>query len=34
MQEIAKLDRNRRYISGDFWVLKDGPYTIANLWDE
>jgi alcohol dehydrogenase (NADP+) len=34
MQEIAGLDRNRRYISGDFWVVEGGPYTIANLWDE
>ena len=34
MQEIAGLDRNRRYISGYFWVVEGGPYTIANLWDE
>jgi len=34
MQEIARLDRNRRYISGYFWVVEGGPYTIENLWDE
>lgn len=34
MQEIAGLDHNRRYISGDFWVVEGGPYTIGNLWDE
>jgi alcohol dehydrogenase (NADP+) len=34
MQEMAGLDRNRRYVSGDFWAMKGSPYTIANLWDE
>ena len=34
MQEIAGLDRHRRYISGTFWAMEGGPYTIANLWDE
>jgi alcohol dehydrogenase (NADP+) len=34
MQDIAELDRHRRYISGSFWVLDGGPYTIENLWDE
>ncbi|XOF32454.1 MAG: aldo/keto reductase [Candidatus Electrothrix sp. YB6] len=34
MLEIAGLDRNRRYVSGAFWALKDGPYTVANLWNE
>jgi len=34
MKTIAGLDRQRRYISGDFWALRDGPYTLANLWDE
>lgn len=34
MQEMAGLDRNRRYVSGDFWALEGSPYTIANLWDE
>jgi alcohol dehydrogenase (NADP+) len=34
MQEIAALDRHRRYISGSFWVMDGGPYTIENLWDE
>ncbi|MDA0865382.1 MAG: aldo/keto reductase [Cyanobacteria bacterium] len=31
---IAALDRDRRYVSGAFWVVEGGPYTIANLWDE
>lgn len=31
---IASLDRNRRYVSGGFWVMEGGPYTLANLWDE
>ena len=34
MQEIADLDRHRRYISGSFWAQEGSPYTIANLWDE
>ena len=34
MQEIAGLNRHRRYISGTFWAMEGGPYTIANLWDE
>ena len=34
IQEIAGLDRNRRYISGKFWVFEGSPYTVANLWDE
>jgi alcohol dehydrogenase (NADP+) len=34
MQRIAGLDRHRRYVDGNFWVLPGGPYTLANLWDE
>jgi len=34
MQEIAGLDRNRRYVDGTFWAIEGGPYTVANLWDE
>lgn len=33
METIATLDRHRRYVSGDFWVVDGGPYTLANLWD-
>jgi alcohol dehydrogenase (NADP+) len=34
LKAIAALDRHRRYVSGDFWVLEGGPYTVANIWDE
>jgi alcohol dehydrogenase (NADP+) len=34
MAEIASLERNRRYVTGDFWVVDGGPYTLSNLWDE
>jgi alcohol dehydrogenase (NADP+) len=34
MQQIAKLDRHRRYVDGTIWVVEGGPYTLANLWDE
>lgn len=34
MQEIAKLDRHRRYVDGTFWELEGSSYTVANIWDE
>jgi alcohol dehydrogenase (NADP+) len=34
LQDIAALDRHRRYISGTFWAVEGGPYTLANIWDE
>lgn len=34
MEKIATLDRHRRYVSGEFWVVDGGPYTLATLWDE
>lgn len=34
MTEIEKLNRDRRYVNGSFWVMEGGPYTMANLWDE
>ena len=34
MQEIAGIDRNRRYVDGAFWVFEGGSYSIANIWDE
>ena len=34
LQEITGLDRHRRYVGGEFWVVEGGPYTLANLWDE
>jgi len=33
MNEIGRLDRNRRYVSGSFWTMPGSPYTLANLWD-
>ena len=34
MQKITDLDRHSRYIDGATWVVEEGPYTIASLWDE
>ena len=34
IQQIAALDRHRRYVAGPIWVVDDGPYTLANLWDD
>lgn len=32
MQEIAGLDRGLRYVTGTFWVVEEGPYTLESLW--
>lgn len=34
LEQIARLDRNRRYVDGEFWASKGSPYTVANLWNE
>lgn len=32
--EIGKLDKHRRYVSGDFWALGGSSYTVADLWGD
>lgn len=34
MVEIASINKNYRYIKGDFWCLQGTDYSIENLWDE
>ncbi len=34
IKAIAALDRQRRYVTGEFFTLPGGPYTLASLWDE
>ncbi len=34
MDAIGKLDRHRRYISGETWTLHGSPHTLDSLWDE
>ncbi len=34
LQQIAGLDRHRRYVDGSSWVMEGNSYTLANLWDE
>lgn len=34
MQRIARITRRYRFVSGRFWELAGGPYTVAELWDE
>jgi alcohol dehydrogenase (NADP+) len=34
MRQIATLDRNRRYVGGEFWAMKGSPYTATSIWDE
>ncbi len=32
MQQISKLDKAYRYVSGSFWVFEGGPYTLEDVW--
>ncbi len=32
LEELAALDRGRRYVLGDFWEIEGGPYTVEGLW--
>ncbi len=34
LEQIGRLDRGHRFVDGSFWELPDGPYRLANLWDE
>jgi alcohol dehydrogenase (NADP+) len=34
MREIARLDREFRFVDGKFWEMAGSPYTAANIWDE
>jgi alcohol dehydrogenase (NADP+) len=34
MNEISTIDKNYRYIKGDFWCLPDSDYTFEKLWGE
>jgi alcohol dehydrogenase (NADP+) len=33
MAELAKLDVGFRYVDGEFWTIKDSPYTLQGLWE-
>ncbi|RLC27293.1 MAG: aldo/keto reductase, partial [Deltaproteobacteria bacterium] len=33
MESISMLDRNARYIRGDFWTMPGSPYTLQTLWE-
>ena len=34
MAQLKELNHGYRYVDGKFWERPDGPYTVANLWDE
>lgn len=34
MAAIAELDRGRRYVSGEEWVMEGSPYTLEGIWNE
>ena len=33
-QQLKQLDRHARYLNGEFWVVENGYYNLADLWDE
>lgn len=34
LERIAGLDQNYRFITGEFWAIEGGPWTLQTLWDE
>lgn len=34
MQSLDQLDRHYRFVTAEFFVLADGPYTVSGIWDE
>lgn len=34
LERIAGLDQGYRFISGAFWVVEGGPWTLQTIWDE
>ena len=32
--QLAQLDKHGRFLSGEFWVVDNGYYTLADIWDE
>ncbi|WP_022835373.1 aldo/keto reductase [Salisaeta longa] len=32
MEQIAALNRGRRYVDGSFWAMEGSPYTMEDLW--
>jgi len=32
MEQIATLDRQRRYVDGEFWAMEGSPYTMEQIW--
>lgn len=34
MNDIGSMDKQLRYIRGNFWTMQGSPYTPENLWDE
>ncbi len=33
MEQLAGLDRQRRYVSGAFWAVEGSTYSLESLWD-
>ena len=33
LARLAEVDRRQRFVEGRLWLLPDGPYNEANLWD-
>ena len=32
LDKIDKLEKGYRYITGEFWVFENGPYTLEDIW--
>ena len=32
MEKLAQLDKGMRYVTGEFWTMKDSPYTLEDIW--
>jgi len=32
MEQISKIDKSYRYVSGSFWVFEEGPYALEDVW--
>lgn len=33
MKKIKNINKNRRFVDGEFWIVENGPHTIENIWE-
>lgn len=34
MQQIAQIDKGRRYVNGKIWVINGSPYSLESIWEQ